>query len=340
VEKRPVTLIVDGAIELAPERLEALPVCVVPREAKVGREKRLLDGPQTLPTLIAQLPKPRSITLAVPTRETFQQVYRAALPGSHALISLHPLPGLDPAAIQARLARNLLWPAEIHVLEVPLAGIGLAKLAELLGDLASQGWTAEELLLLTERLRTLIRTLYITPATAIPPERLVGPSVKTSLLEPFFGRTYLLSEMDAITGHFRALAQEQELAALAAPLCEWLQQAQVEQAQRFDSQVQFQVEWRPLRPEKWLPDFQTAVDQAHIATQVREGWSPTLQHNLGKHFVELCVAPAWEELWEKAVAQAQRNKIIRTAAERYAHTLQQTPTTGKRRLSDYRVQLK
>lgn len=335
-----VRIVVDGSIELPGEQLESLNVCVVPRQVAIGRDKYSLDSQLTMANVLPRYARSRRTILSVPGAHVFQNVFQTALRDHDALISIHKPPFVDKTTIPARLARNMLWPARIYILELAISDLGVARMTHLLANLAYQGWSLEEIILLIERAQTLIRTFFITPKTAIPKEQISNLVSNGNPLSSFWSQLHLLTELNPISETFQVIAAEKNLPSLGEHLWRMVKDMQIDQVQRFDSQVNFALSWRQEKHDKLMPAFLTLIDGENIPQQQAPGWPPNFLSYLDHSFIEICVAPPEKELMALMVLQAERNKIVKAATERYTRSVQRLPVSGKLRLSDYRVQLK
>ncbi len=333
-----VAIVVDGAIELPSERLKELNIFVVPRVVKAERKTIDLKRDYPAPALVANLQKPRPIRWLPLVSDSFQAVYQEALEQYPAVLSLHYWAEIDKAIVTAHFVRNLLWPADIYVTEVPLLGSAYARYVEVLATLAQSGWTRAELLAFGERLQRVMRSDMIVPFPALRPfQKLIHAQKQPPQMNSAAGRMgvslrrqpVLLTLVGNDKPYFQMLDTQKSVPDLAAGLA-----TQTESL--FEMGGSPQILWWQLGYEKIASELAQAMSAAGLDHAVDPQWSPLLFGRLGRKMFGLSVTPPWEEM----IQQATRTKQAIVAARRFEkrvpfHNGQQQ----KRRLSEYRVHL-
>jgi hypothetical protein len=319
-------VVVDASIELPPERIQALDIFVVPRLAESGRQRIELNHDLTAVSLLNQTSKPKQYSLPSPSLEAFKQTYQKALHQAGRVFAFHLIPGQDKATRQARLACNLLWPADIHLIEISTPGLGFAKIVEVVATLVQEGWDMVRYhTSLIELMLDRIHTLTIAPANALPKDRLIGELPSMSWINSWLRPNYVLSELDKVSGDYIFRTADVDLSLLGTALHDLI-------AQREQRRSPLKVSWRQPPFLKQSSDFQKALlIQAQSVEEVA-GWSPFLYDQLGARFLEICLAPTRDNL----LKAARQNKRAIDAAIRY----EESSENRTMRLSDYRVYLK
>lgn len=332
--KKTIAVVVDGLLELEPVRLQELKIYVVPRAVKVGRKKWVLDSEATAVSVCEQIAKPGSVKLLPPAVDSYKQVYEKALATADTLLSFHLPPRLDPATAQARLARNLLWPADIRIIELPLPGVGLAKVVEIIAELARQDWDLTMLLDAIEQLKMLTHVYFIVPASAMAKEKL------DARLADSDGGWRHIWQKTAVLGLVEPQQCRMQIQTKAADLETLAQQVAAWAPHLFDAPLSPHAQWRPLRYEKQQAGFQTALTSTSLSNEMLPHWSPLLLSWLGNRFIEICLAPTSNDMLA-SVEQNQRTLVAaRRAAARHETLSDQAQSQKPKRLSDYRVRLK
>jgi hypothetical protein len=244
------------------------------------------------------------------------------------VVALQRLPALDRSANEARLARNLIWPADVRVLELPMAGLAFALVVETVAERARQGWILEDLLSLVERLPLLIRSFLVVRRWAIRRDRLVGPVPGL----PLGWQHLLLIEVEANSGRCRVLATAAQPAELAPALA----QLAAQMAQLYDGNHETCVRWRQSGNKKGAPLFAAALEQSALLQELEEGWSPTLYSWGIRGFFELCLALTSEGLLDVA----DQIKGVNEAARRFELPPAERFGREGKRLSEFQVRLK
>lgn len=320
------TVVVDAAIELPPERIQALDIFVVPRLAKAGRQQIELNRDLTAISLANQTSKPKQYSLSSPTLEDFKQTYQKALHQAGRVFAFHLIPSQDAATRQARLASNLLWPADIHLIEISLPGLGFAKIVEVVATLVQEGWDMVRYhTSLIELMLDRIHTLIVAPSNALPKERLIGELPSTSWTSSWLRPNYVLSELDKVSGDYIFRASDADLSLLGTALRDLA-------TQREQRRSPLEVTWRKTPFVNQAVDFQKALMNHAQPVEEEAGWSPFIYDQLGRKFLEICLAPTRDNL----LKAARQNKRAIDAAIRY----EESSDNRALRLSDYRVHLK
>ena len=319
-------VVVDASIELPPERIQALDIFVVPRLAESGRQRIELNRDLTAVSLVHQTSKPKQYSLPSPSLEDFKQTYQQASHQAGRVFAFHLTPGQDKATRQARLASNLLWPADIHLIEIALPGLAFAKIVEVVATLVQEGWDMVRYhTSLIELMLDRIHTLTIAPSNALPKERLIGELPSTSWTSSWLRPNFVLSELDKVSGDYIFRAADADVSLLGGTLRDLA-------TQREQRRSTLQITWRKTPFIKQAVDFQKALVNHSQQVEEEAGWSPFIYEQLGRNFVEICLAPSRDDL----LKAARQNKRAIDAAIRY----EESSDNRVMRLSDYRVRLK
>ena len=316
-----VALVADAALELTPEQLADLRIAVVPREALIGRRRKRLDADYSAASLALEERRPRKVAWRSQDVETAKGVYARQAASGAPVLAFHPPLVLDEGTRQARRARNFLWPAPVHLLELPLLGMGQARVVELLARFAAQGVDSATLLALTHFLATVVKTLVIIPARERS-EQFVdasdGPEPRRSRL---LGGRNLLCEIRKEDGRLQILDAPKEPADCSEKIGRYV-------THMGSRRVPLQLTWRASRYDKQLDSWRAALDEQHIVQETTSGWSPHVTANLGLRWLEICLAPPHKDLVNLARQYQQRFERLRQASD---------VREPARRLSDYRL---
>ena len=159
----------------------------------------------------------------------------------------------------------------------------------------------------------------------LPKERLVGRLPANSWPGSWFKPNHILSELDNRSGNYIFRASDTDLAPLGMALRHLAQQ-------REQRRSPLEATWRRTHYDKQAADFQAALINHAQPVVAEAGWSPFLYNQLGKNFLEICLAPARDTL----LKAAKQNKRAIDAAIRF----EESSENRSMRLSDYRVRLK
>lgn len=283
--KQPVTIVVDGAIELAPDRIQELGISVVPRMASVGGKKMELNAGQTAASLAQLWARPRRTGLLVPPVSAFKQAYAEALDKGGQVISVHLPAALDAAAARARQARNLLSPAHIRVVELPLPGLGLARMAEAIAQAATGGWDWQELPYVLNGMLQRSGSFLIMPGTAIS-----ASPAEVNRPGGFSRRKHWLVDAMGTDAPF----QLHEGMTRPRDWVEVLRERIEQQARRIDPSLA--VELRQAGYDELGRELQAALVRVGLDCQVLGTWSPMLRTLWGGRVFEICLFTRRENL--------------------------------------------
>lgn len=334
-----VVLVVDGAIEIAPEHLQSVGVHVVPRQAKIGRQTVELNAERTADSIADLLAGPARVSLSPPSVTAFSEAYTQILDKGYDVLSLHIPATLDQAAVKARMARNLVLPfglrttgaqmrlrqnaplPSVRVLELPTPGIGITRVIEILAVAAQRGFGITDLMQLAERLNTDVRSFFVVRRLSIPRRQLASMQVTRG--SP--AKSHLLVEVARSSGRFLVRAQDIDPAQLA-------EQVNIHQPR-------LNAELRQSGYDAALQQIEARLGQKGIRCRARSGHSLLLRSYFGHNLLEGCLLPAREYL-ERILQAAQRARDA--GAEIRSRRDRQRNPDGKRRmrLSEYEVHLR
>jgi hypothetical protein len=191
-----------------------LSVALVPRRAMVDGQERVFDIGRTLnprcwtesPQRI--MPLPRRVAELV-------DAFGAGLDRGLSVLALYPSRHIDPAVIEAFKARTVLLSSHrraiaenlrVAVVELPIAGTGLAFLAEQAARAAIDGMGLHQIITLIERLQDELRVVYL--AEGAPHAQLIHPESERFV----WPGSQALWVHDPASGQLKLLAQGRRLA--------------------------------------------------------------------------------------------------------------------------------
>ena len=312
--ERKVSLVVDGSIEFSAEQINRLGIFVVPRQATIAGKSVELNG--TLPAGdYAWNGAHAKVTLKSPSVEDFAQVYRSALASSQAVISIHHKPRFDSGLSNARLARNLLWPYSVNLLELDQMGIGAVRIVEFIAQIANLGWDLEMILALYNLYQRYSDTYFVTRWTGKAQQAALFqtdelPNRLKSLFRPHFLLTQFRSDGDdsRLTPQF----VDQDLLRVITNFAEMFQFANKGATQK--------VTLRCLHFDERFAEIEQILAAHKISYSLVEhvGGSAVLGSHFGQTFVEFSLSPKPNFITEQIkdlVAQVQAaraNSLKRT----------------------------
>ncbi len=163
-------VVTDGRVLLGSEIEDVPGVAVIPRDVRIRGETMCSDERANVIRSVARdaIEQGRSPEVLAPDRARFLETYlRLAESQSH-VISVHYLQGLDAAAREARICRQLMQPLQlIDVYEAKTLEGGLDFLLRCAAALAAEGASAGQVLALLRYLETHMLTLLLTPGPAV-----------------------------------------------------------------------------------------------------------------------------------------------------------------------------
>ena len=162
-------VVTDGRVLLGGDLEEDCGLAVIPRDLRIGTERMRSDEQLNVIRSIARQArdKGRLPEVLPPQREHFLNTY-TMLAEQHAhVVSVHFVQGIDSAAREARVCRQLMQPRQlIDVYEANTLEGGLEFLLSSTAKLAAQGASAAQVLALLRYLETHMLTLLLTPRPA------------------------------------------------------------------------------------------------------------------------------------------------------------------------------
>lgn len=235
MEKQPVRIVTDGAVELAPETISTLGIGIVPRQLQAGKTTYESNEETPLPVL-GQTLSPSKARVLSPIVNDFLQAYRRFEPAP--ILSIHPAETLDDAAHFARLARNLLTahplttyydaqgalrylrlpqsvtePPEIHVFEASTIDLGMRLLVTAAAQSARDGRVVGKLDLLLHRLQTeMLQTWVLTKNTSRLSVADTPTAGARSMLRRLLPGMETLLRLERATGRFEVVERGRNLA--------------------------------------------------------------------------------------------------------------------------------
>lgn len=309
---RKVSLVVDGSIELSAEQINSLGIFVVPRPATIAGKQVELNG--TMPAGdYAWNGVYSKVSLKPPSVEDYAQIYRSTLASSEGIISIHHKPRFDSGLPNARLARNLLWPHSIFLLELDQMGIGAVKVIEFIAQIANLGWDLEMILALYNLYQRYSDTYFIT--------RWKGTQQQTNLfqtdelpnrLKSLFRPHFLLTQFrsDAEDGRLTPQHIDQDLLSMVSNFAETFQFANKGATQK--------VSMRCLNFDEQFSEIEQllASNKISYSLEKRVGGSAMLGAHFGQAFIEFSLTPKPAFITEQIKDLVRQIQAVRTNSQK------------------------